>query len=174
MIKKTFSLVLLTFALAFSFYNIALGKEKEDVIPEKKSINEFQVKTYPKSSNITVMKAVLNILQDDFFFISQADSQLGFIVATKDFDTRDKFIDIQKEFGCSKKMAAIKRYSVSRTEANINVTTLQDNTEIKVNFRKKILNMYDVEIRVRNIEDKEIYDEFFKKIETELKECSKL
>lgn len=168
MIKKCTLAILIVLVFATNSCLNAISKE---VLPKKPSAEELktlQIRDYDKNYNLKLMKAILNVLQDDYYFITQADSQIGFIFANKEFDTRDKYIDIKKEFGCSKKMTGIKRYSITRTEADINVTPYPEKTQVRISFRKKILNMYDMEIRVKDITDKIYYDNFYSKLDKEL------
>ena len=42
-------------------------------------IREFQTRTYETKDSAMVLKAVLNVLQDDGFIIKSADSNLGYL-----------------------------------------------------------------------------------------------
>lgn len=167
--KKVLSLfVILILTLAPVFASEKAPKSLPER-PAKEDLREFQTKKFSTTNQIAIMKAIINVLQDDFFFIEQTDSKIGFILASKEVDTKDPYTNIKETFGCSKKMTGIKRYSFARTEANINVTLSEKETSVRVSFRKKVLNMYDVEIKIKDVFTEEDYSNFFKKVETELK-----
>lgn len=166
MIKKFICFVMTICLLGSSAFAITT-KEKNEIKskPSAKEIQAYQIHDFHNVDEFTVMKALINTLQDNYYFIEHTDSKIGVILAVKEFDTRDKYIDIKKEFGCSKKMTGIKRYSISRTEVNINVQKNKNDVKVRTSFRKKILNMYDVEIRVEDITDSSYYEDFYKKLE---------
>ncbi len=173
MVKKVFSVLVISLILIFSNNISAYSKTilKQNVSVEE--IKDFQSHSYPKTSSIKVMKATINVLQDDCYFISQADSDLGYIFAVRGYDINDKSIDIKEEFECSKRFLKIKKLlpffpSYSRTIATVQVTTEQDNTIIRSNFKKELYNLYDATVKSRNILDKEYYQMFYTKLDKEL------
>lgn len=156
----------------FIFSGAAYAKKDKEPLSQKLTATELmaiQTKSYNNVDTYVIMKAILNVLQDNYYFVEDADYKLGFIRANREFDTRDKYINIKEEFGCSKKMAGIKRLSVAKTEANINITPNEDNINIvRINIRKKVMNMYDIEIRVNDVTDKELYNQFFAALDEKL------
>ena len=166
--KKFLCLLIALFMLS----GISYAKGDKNSLPPKptaKEIIELQTRTYNNVDTFVLMKAILNVLQDNYYFVEDADYKLGFIRANREFDTRDKYINIKEEFGCSKKMTGIKRLSVAKTEVNVNITQNEDNTNtVRLSIRKKVLNMYDIEIRVTDVVDKELYNEFFASVDKKL------
>ncbi len=58
---------------------------------------QFQTRTYETIDKPLVMKAMLNVLQDEGFIVYTTRIRfLGFIYGVKDFDTADPNIDISK------------------------------------------------------------------------------
>lgn len=53
-------------------------------------IREFQTRTYETKDTKMVMKAMLNVLQDDGFIVKNANVDLGLITATKELDVENK------------------------------------------------------------------------------------
>ena len=49
-------------------------------------IREFQTRTYPIKDTKRAMKAVLNVLQDEGYIVKDANTELGFLTATKEMD----------------------------------------------------------------------------------------
>ena len=168
MIKKISVFILLTLMLASnltyaqesSFNNISFDNNKESLI--------FQQKIYRNTSCNQAMKAIINLLQDNYFFIEDADSRIGFILASREFDNKDENIDIKEEFGCGKLLTIIKRFATSRTEINISLTPVNNDTCVRLVLRKKIINMYNVCNKVHDIADPEYYNDFFADLDKEL------
>lgn len=132
-------------------------------------LESMQTKTYNNVPTEKVMKALINVLQDKFYFIENADSKIGFILASREFDTNDKTINIKEEFGARKLMTMIKLYSTSRTEANINVTSMANSTKIKISFRRKVINIYNTTRRIQELTEEKYYSGFFSTLDKELK-----
>ncbi len=148
------------------------NNEAIEITPEE--LIKIQTNCYENLTGLKVMKAAINILQDDFYFIEDSDSQMGFIRATRELDIKDKHINTKQEFGCSKKFFGIKRLfpffpSYARTEANINVTSENNKTIVRVTFRKKVFNLYDATIKTREVKDPNYYTNFYSKLDKALK-----
>ncbi len=154
---------------SFAFFQCVYAADKAAVSQSNNDPREVQTRIYSNMSPNKIIKSALNVLQDESFFIESIDSKAGIIIAGREYDTRDEYINIKQEFGCSKLMTGIKRYSISRTEVNVNVSSAGKNsTVIRTTFRKKILNMYDVGIRVRDITDQAFYSKFYSDLGKEL------
>lgn len=173
MLKKYLRLILIIFLLTTGSCLSSMG---ENALPQKPSAEELkiiQVKTYNNLSCNKAMKAALNVLQNECYFLEQTDSEAGFVLASREFDAKDKYIDIRNEFECSNKFMGIKRFfpfspSYSRTEASINITTENDKTTVRTVFRKKLFNLYDATIKVKDITDNAIYSKFYSELDEEL------
>lgn len=163
--KKIICLFMLLLFFLGSFSDAAYAKKNKNSLPQKPTAQEamaIQTRSYNNVDTFVLMKAILNVLQDNYYFVEDADYKLGFIKADRQIDTKDKYINIKEEFGCSKKATWIKQYSVAKTELNINVTQNEDNiNSVRLSIRKKIVNVYDIEVKVDDIYDKELYDKFF-------------
>ena len=105
MIKKIL-LVLVLMCLALPCF--AKSSTQEEVITPLTQLEkrQFQTRTYRATDKPTVMKALLNVYQDEDFMIYNANPLLGFIYGSKDFDTSDPDVDISKEFGLSESTLA--------------------------------------------------------------------
>lgn len=149
-------------------------KEKLPQRPSAEDIKTMQTRTYEKSNCNKIMKATLNILQNDYYFIEKVDSQIGFVLASRDVDTRDKYVDIKKEYGCSTKFLGVKRFfpfspSYAKTEVSTNITAEGENVTVRISLRKKVFNLYDSAIKAQDITDKEKYEKFYSDLNEELK-----
>ena len=125
-------------------------------------IREIQTRTYEISESKLVLKAMLNVLQDDGFIVKTAVPELGLLTATKE-------VDIEKEsesipaffFGGAN--ARWKKNSI--IEATCNVSDFRDRCKVRVNFTQKILDNLGGIIEIRQIYDQKFYQTFFLKVD---------
>lgn len=126
---------------------------------------QFQTRTYESTDKALIMKAMLNVLQDEGFIVNNANPLLGFISGAKEFDVADKTIDIQKEFGTSKSALAWKGVKVATIEATANVTEYGKEIKVRINFKRKLLNVYGNAQVINEIDDEKYYQDFFSKVD---------
>lgn len=126
---------------------------------------QIQTRTYSGISKQKIMKAMLNVLQDEGFIVYNANPLLGFISGTKEFDVKDKSIDITKEFGKSKASLAWKGVTVAVVESTANVTEFGKEIKVRVNFKRKLLNVYGNAQIIEEIDDEKYYQDFFAKVD---------
>lgn len=126
---------------------------------------QFQTRTYEGTDKALIMKAMLNVLQDEGFIVNNANPLLGFISGVKEFDVADNTIDIQKEFGTSKSSLAWKGVKVATIEATANVTEYGKEIRVRVNFKRKLLNVYGNAQIINEIDDEKYYQDFFAKVD---------
>lgn len=126
---------------------------------------QFQTRTYESTDKAMIMKAMLNVLQDEGFIVNNANPLLGFISGVKEFDITDKSIDIQKEFGISKNSLNWKGIRVATIESTANVTEYGKEMKVRVNFKRKLLNAYGNAQIIDDIDDEKYYQDFFAKVD---------
>lgn len=126
---------------------------------------QFQTRTYDGTDKALIMKAMLNVLQDEGFIVNNANPLLGFISGAKEFDVADKSIDIQKEFGTGKGSLAWKGVKVATIEATANVTEYGKQIKVRINFKRKLLNVYGNAQVINEIDDENYYKDFFAKVD---------
>lgn len=126
---------------------------------------QFQTRTYESTDKALVMKAMLNVLQDEGFIVYNANPLLGFIYGVKDFDTSDPNIDISKEFGLSKSRLNWNGVKVATIETTANITEYGKKMRVRVNFKRKLLNVYGNAQFIDDINDETYYQEFFSKVD---------
>lgn len=126
---------------------------------------QIQTRTYSNISKAMIMKAMLNVLQDEGFIVYNANPLLGFISGTKEFDAKDKSIDISKEFGTSKASLAWRGVTVAVVESTANVTEFGKEMKVRVNFKRKLLNVYGNAQSIDEIDDEKYYQDFFAKVD---------
>jgi len=125
-------------------------------------IREFQTRSYETNDLKMVMKAMLNVLQDDGYIVKDANVDLGFLTATKEVDIEDKgeaFLSTLF-FGSQ---ATWEKNSIIECTANISEFGTQ--TRVRVNFQMKVMNNKGGVEKVKQIEDQKYYQEFFAKVD---------
>lgn len=142
--------------------------DNDDIISTKQTQlqkRQIQTRSYSNISKAMIMKAMLNVLQDEGYIVYNANPLLGFISGTKEFDAKDKSIDIAKEFGTSKSSLMWKGVTVAVIEATANVTEFGKEIKVRVNFKRKLLNVYGNAQSIDEIDDEKYYQEFFAKVD---------
>ena len=125
-------------------------------------IREFQTRVFDTKDTKMVMKAVLNVLQDEDFIVKGADAELGFLTATREMDVEDK----GKAFVARLFHGANARWDKnSIVEVTANVSEYQDKTRVRVNFQLKTMNNVGVVSKIQPMGDEAYYQEFFAKVD---------
>ncbi|HNW25382.1 MAG TPA: hypothetical protein PLG15_01380 [Candidatus Gastranaerophilaceae bacterium] len=125
----------------------------------------YQTRSFDGLDKATIMKAMLNVLQDEGFIVNNANPLLGFISGSKEFDVTDKTIDVQKEFGIKKGALAMKGIRVATIEATANVSEFGKEIRVRINFKRKLLNTYGNAQFIDEISDEKYYQDFFSKVD---------
>lgn len=164
--KKFLSLILL-FCLTGMLIPAFAARAKEEIITPMTQLQkrQFQTRSYSGASKTVIMKAMLNILQDEGFIVYNANPLLGFISGTKEFDISDKNIDISKEFGTTKAKLWAKGIKVATIESTANVTEFGKDIKVRINFKRKLLNTYGNAQEIEEITDEKYYQDFFAKVD---------
>lgn len=146
----------------------AYSKEKPQAATSQLEKRVYQSRTFDNIDKATVMKAMLNVLQDEGFIVNNANPLLGFISGAKEFDVSDKTIDIEKEFGIKKNALAWKGIRVATIEATANVSDFGKEIRVRINFKRKLLNVYGNAQFIDEISDEKYYQDFFAKVDKAL------
>ena len=164
MIKK---ILVIIFVFCLALPVCARKKQQEAIITPMTQLEkrQFQTRTYQTVDKPLVMKAMLNVLQDEGFIVYNANPLLGFIYGVKDFDTADKNIDISKEFGLSKSRLNLNGIRVATIETTANVTEYGKSMRVRVNFKRKLLNIYGNAQFIDDVNDETYYQDFFSKVD---------
>jgi hypothetical protein len=124
-------------------------------------IREFQTRTYSDVDSKTVMKAMLNVLQDDGFIVENAVPELGLLTATRELDVEDK----GKAFWASFFAGVHARWEKnSIVEASCNVSDIKDGCKVRVNFQQKLLDNRGGIVEINQVDEQEFYQIFFNKV----------
>lgn len=125
-------------------------------------IREFQTRLYDTNDIKMVLKALLNVLQDEGFIVKNASVDLGLLNATKEVDVENKGEAILLVL----LVAADARWKKnSIIECTGNVSEFGNQMRVRVNFQMKVLDNRGNVIKVGQIEDQEYYQDFFSKVD---------
>lgn len=121
-------------------------------------IREFQTRIYETADVKMVMKAVFNVLQDEGYTVTQANSELGLLTATKDTD-----VDSMSErvAGWVLPFYGGNRSKTSIHEVTCNVTAFGSVTKVRMNFHERVLNQKGLIKTIKGIDDPAFYQNFF-------------
>jgi hypothetical protein len=147
--------------------------------PTQLEVREYQTRTFDTADTALVMKAMLNVLQDDGFVVKNAVVDLGLITATKDVDlapgksgggTAFAGLGGTMVFGGrgglvvgSQEPARFKKTETLDFTGNISDFGAQ--TRVRVSFQRKILDNRGDVVDVQPIEDPAFYQDFFSRMD---------
>ncbi len=123
-------------------------------------IRSFQTRTYDTTDTLMVMKALLNVLQDEFYIVKNADTTLGLITATKEVDLEDRgFFSrlFRDEDDRWKKHCLV--------ECSGNVSSFGSQTRVRMNFQMKTFDNHGSIMEIHQIQEPDYYQRFFSKVD---------
>jgi hypothetical protein len=161
--KKLLSVLFLLCLL----FNCTVANAKNDVneviTPQTQlQKRQYQTRQYSGISKAAIMKAMLNVLQDEGFIVNNANSLLGFISGAKEFSPKDKTIDVEKELGTKK---GTFNAVVAVVETTANVSEYGKDFKVRINFKRKLLNTYGNAYKIDEVTDEVYYQNFFSKVD---------
>lgn len=137
------------------------------LVPKKTQLEkrQIQTRTYDCADQTLIMKAILNVLQDEGYIVNNANPILGFISGAKEFDVYDQSINIEEEFGVNRRVLIRQGIKVATIEATANVTEYGEQIKVRITFKRKLLNMYGNAQVINEINDEKYYQDFFAKVD---------
>lgn len=135
---------------------------------------EYQTREFDTNNTKLILKAMINVLQDDGFVIKNADADLGLLFATKEMNISKSGGATNQEFwnqvfeSMSKKQKQTKEATFNKikiVEASINVSEIGRRSKVRANFQAKILDNLGNAVDVYSIEDQKYYQDFFMKVD---------
>jgi len=143
-------------------------------------IREYQTRTFDTSDSKLVLKAMLNVLQDDGYVVKNAVVELGLITASKEIDLapghsgdagglgstvifggRGGFV-----LGGPQTAPAYRKTEVRDFTGN--VSEFGNQTKVRVNFQRKVLDNRGNVMEVQPIDDPTFYQDFFSRMDKSL------
>jgi len=125
-------------------------------------MRQMQTRTYDTNGVEIVMKAMLNVLQDDDYIIEQVNVNMGFFNASKEANAEDGLQKFWETFWWGG-AATYRKNSIIDCTANVSV--FGNETKVRANFRIKLMNNRGGVEFVGQIDDPKFYQEFFSKVD---------
>lgn len=125
-------------------------------------IREFQTRTYDTNDVKLVMKAMLNVLQDEGYIVKNAVPELGLLTAEKQADVESK---TEAFFAAFFAGAQARWKKACFIECSANVSEHGKQTRVRVNFQSKILDNKGGIVELKQIEDEKYYQDFFSRVD---------
>ena len=123
-------------------------------------IREFQTRIFDTNNMKMVMKAMLNVLQDDAFIVKNVNLELGFLSGTKEIDVTDQVGAFFAALGGTD--ARYRKNAV--IECSANVSEFGKQCKVRINFQQKVFDNKGGVMKVDQIEDEKYYQDFFSKV----------
>jgi hypothetical protein len=133
-------------------------------VPQKTQlqIRQFQTRVYDTKNTKMVMKALLNVLQDDGFIVKNAVVDLGLMTAEKEVDVESSGAKYFAIFF----MGANASWEKSMIlEATANVSEFGEQTKVRMSFQAKVLDNTGRVVSVEQVQDEKYYQDFFSKVD---------
>lgn len=154
--------MLVLFVLLLFIYGCATTHEELKPGKTQLQIREFQTRVFDVSDAKLVMKALINVLQDNGFIVKNAVPDLGLISAEKAVDIENKTESAWLSFWLGYN-AEWKKASVIECTANVNEYGKQ--VRVRVSFLAKILTNKGGIKEIKQVDDEKYYQEFFSKVD---------
>lgn len=122
-------------------------------------IRQIQTRDFDVADTKVVLKAMLNVLQDEGYMIQSANTDLGLLTAKKETDLNRS--SWTAAFGGKE----VRWEKTSVTEMTANISPYDKGSRVRATFSRKILdNMGDV-MSVDQIDNDKFYQDFFSKVD---------
>lgn len=131
-------------------------------VPTQLQIREFQTRTYDTNDVKMVMKAMLNVLQDDGFIVKNAVVDLGLLSAEKQVDIESKGEAFVAAFFLG---AAATWKKACCIDCSANISDFGTQVRVRVNFQMKVLDNKGGILKLEQIQDQKYYQDFFAKVD---------
>lgn len=149
--------------IALSLLGCATSAGKKIEEPKTQlQMREYQTRSFETSEFAMVMKAMLNVLQDEGYIIKNADSELGFVTATREVDVENKANAFLATLWAGRD-ARWKKNTVE--ECSANVTQLGKQCKVRANFQVKLLDNVGNVVNIQQVDDEQRYIDFFAKVD---------
>jgi hypothetical protein len=140
---------------------------------------EIQTRTFDTKDEKLVMKAMLNVLQDDGYVVKNAVTDLGLITATHESDLapgRSGGGDVLGGlvilgggggggWGFGTQTSEPSYRKTEQIEFTGNVSEFGEQTKVRVSFQRKVLDNRGEVVEVQPIDDGDFYQNFFSRMD---------
>ena len=123
-------------------------------------MRQAQSRTFETADSRLVLKAALNVLQDQGFVIRHADAELGIVTAAMEWRSRTpnrglrvlKWVTVVPTYGASLLIPS-GQTEVSAIEANVNVTPEGARTRVRISLVSRVTGKGGEVLRVMPVDD---------------------
>ena len=123
-------------------------------------LRQAQSRTFETADTRLVLKAALNVLQDQGFVIRHADAELGIVTAVMEWRSRTpnrglrvlKWVAAVPTYGAAL-LVPSGRTEFSSIEANVNVTPEAARTRVRISLVSRVTGKKGEVLSVRSVED---------------------
>ena len=135
---------------------------------------QVQTREFDTNNVKLIMKAVINVLQDDGFIVKNAQLDLGLLTAQKEIDlsqSRGNSNDFWSEFfkgidrNRSRNSTDLTFSKIKIVESSVNISEFGKQTKVRANFQVKVLDNLGNPKEVYQVEDAKFYQDFFVKVD---------
>ncbi len=137
---------------------------------------EFQTRVFDTNDTKLIMKALLNVLQDDGFIVKNAVTDLGLLSASKEIDIQQQkqsgsdfwnnLFTAMANSGSNKSHNNEQTYQKLKiVEVSVNVSEFGLKSKVRANFQAKILDNKGNTVEVKTVDDPKFYQDFFMKVD---------
>ncbi|MFZ4569061.1 MAG: hypothetical protein ACOYND_08500 [Bacteroidota bacterium] len=135
---------------------------------------QVQTREFDTNNVKLIMKAVINVLQDDGFIVKNAQLDLGLLTAQKEIDlsqSRGNSNDFWSEFfkgidrNRSRNNTDLTYSKIKIVESSVNISEFGKQTKVRANFQVKVLDNLGNPKEVYQVEDAKFYQDFFVKVD---------
>ncbi len=135
---------------------------------------QVQTREFDTNNVKLIMKAVINVLQDDGFIVKNAQLDLGLLTAQKEIDlsqSRGNSNDFWSEFfkgidrNRSRNSTDLTYSKIKIVESSVNISEFGKQTKVRANFQVKVLDNLGNPKEVYQVEDAKFYQDFFVKVD---------
>lgn len=146
-----------------AYSSCAAGNNSSDAI--KSQIRQYQTHVYGIDDSKILMKAIFNVFQNNGYIIKNADTELGFIHASKEVDVENAvestllplLVGHTATWGKNKQI-----------ECTVNINDLGKGCRVRANCRWKIFDNKGNVTEVKQEESEKFYTKFFSKVNEEI------
>jgi hypothetical protein len=124
-------------------------------------VREIQTRSFENKDAKSVLKEMLNVLQDDAFIVKHDNLELGLLAGEKDIDIENGWDRFFSRMQSNQQVGHPKNVVI---EVSANVSQFGNDTKVRVNFQRKTLDNFGRVMRVTQVYDSSYYQEFFSKV----------
>lgn len=136
------------------------GFAPQDPAKTQLEVRQMQTYIFDVKDFKLVMKAMLNVLQDEGYIVQNVHLDLGFLTSTKEIDVETGY----NRFWAFVGTGNARWLKTNIIDATANVTEFGDQTKVRVNFQLKRLDNFGNIVTVNQVQDPVFYQDFFSKV----------